>query len=252
MKIDFPIPNQGMELVGLWQEAFGDSLEFIEGFFCTGFSPSRCRCLTVDTKIAAALYWFDVTCNGQRFAYLYAVATAKAYRGQGLCRKLMEDTHAHLKLRGYDGVLLVPQTEALRQMYAKMGYALCTTLREFTCDAAGEPVTLQRIDREEYAEARRAFLPQGGAVQDEESIAYLEMMAFFYRGSDFLLAARREGNRLFCPELLGNASAAPGILAALNCASGSFRTPGEGMDFAMFLPLEKDAQAPAYFGLAFD
>lgn len=252
MKIDFPIPSQGTELVELWQEAFGDSLEFIEGFFCTGFSPSRCRCLTIDNKIAAALYWFDVTLEGQRFAYLYAVATAKAHRGQGLCRKLMEDTHAHLKLRGYDGVLLVPQTEELRQMYAKMGYAPCTTIREFSCDAAGEAAPMQRIDRDEYAEARLALLPQGGAVQDEESIAYLEMMAFFYRGEDFLLAARKEGSRLFCPEILGNTSAAPGILTALNCASGSFRTPGEGMDFAMFLPLEKDAQAPRYFGLAFD
>lgn len=252
MKIDFPVPKQGMELAGLWQEAFGDSLEFIEGFFCTGFSPSRCRCLTVDNKIAAALYWFDMTCNGQRFAYLYAVATAKAHRGQGLCRTLMADTHAHLKLRGYDGVLLVPQTEELRKMYTKMGYSPCTTIREFTCEASETPVALQRIDRDAYSEARRTFLPEGGAVQDEESIAYLEMMAFFYRGDDFLLAARKEGNRLTCPELLGNTSAAPGILAALNCTSGSFRTPGEGTPFAMFLPLEKAAQAPSYFGLAFD
>lgn len=252
MKIDYPIPSQGMELAGLWQEAFGDSLEFIEGFFCTGFSPSRCRCLTIDGKIAAALYWFDAACNGQRFAYLYAVATAKAHRGRGLCRKLMEDTHAQLKLRGYDGILLVPQTDALREMYAKLGYTPCTTIREFSCEAAETPVAMQRIDRDEYAEARRALLPAGGTVQDGESIAYLETMAFFYRGKDFLVAAGQKNSRLHCPELLGNAEAAPGILAALNCGSGSFRTPGEGVDFAMFLPLEKDIFAPTYFGLAFD
>lgn len=252
MKIDFPVPQQGMALARLWQEAFDDSTEFIEGFFCTGFSPSRCRCLSVNNEIAAALYWLDVTCDGQRFAYLYAVATAKAHRGKGLCKQLMEDTHAHLKLRGYDGILLVPQTEALRQMYAKMGYHNCTTIREFSCDAAAEPVALQRIDRDEYAEARISFLPQGGAVQDEESIAYLEMMAFFYRGDGFLLAARKEGSRLYCPELLGNDSAAPGILAALNCAGGTFRTPGGDTPFAMFLPLEPDAKAPSYLGFAFD
>jgi len=252
MKIDFPVPKQGMELAGLWQEAFGDSMEFIEGFFCTGYSPSRCRCLTVDNKIAAALYWFEVTYAGQRFAYLYAVATARAHRGKGLCRTLMEDTHAHLKLRGYDGVLLVPQTEALRQMYRKMGYRDCTAIREFACEAPGDPVALRRIDRDEYAEARRAFLPADSVVQEDENIAYLEMMAFFYRGDKFLLAARREGNHLFCPEILGDISAAPGILAALNCASGTFRTPGAGMDFAMFLALEENARAPGYFGLAFD
>lgn len=252
MKIDYPIPSQGMELVKLWQEAFGDTLEFIEGFFCTGYSPSRCRCLTIDGEIAAGLYWFDVTCGGQRFAYLYAVATAKAHRGKGICRALMADTRTHLKLRGYDGILLVPQTKALRDMYAKLGYVPCTTIREFTCDAAAEPVALQRIDREEYAEARSQLLPAGGAVQDEESIAYLEMMAFFYRGENFLLAARKEGSRLICPELLGDISAAPGIVSALHCTTGTFRIPGEGMDFAMFLPLDPDAKAPTYFGLAFD
>lgn len=252
MKIDFPIPQQGMELAALWQEAFGDTLEFIEGFFCTAFSPSRCRCVTVDGQVVAALYWLDVRYDGQRFAYIYAVATKKSHRGRGICQKLMKDTHAHLAFRGYDGALLVPQTGELRQMYRKMGYQGCTTVSEFTCEAASGPAELHRIDRDEYARLRQAFLPEGGAVQDGESIAYLETMAFFYRGDSFLLAAHREGQVLRCPELLGDTGAAPGILAALNCTSGSFRTPGGEIPFAMFLPLTDGAKAPKYFGLAFD
>lgn len=252
MKIDFPLPKQHGQLTKLWQEAFGDTEEFIDGFFCTGFSPSRCRCVTVNRKVVAALYWFDVTYDGQRFAYIYAVATAKSHQKKGICRMLMEDTHAHLALRGYDGVLLVPQTDALRQMYAGMGYRNCTTIREFTCDASLWAVELHRIDRDEYAALREKLLPEGSAQQKDENIAYLEMMAFFYRGDAFLLAARSEGNHLHCPELLGDTSAAPGILTALNCTSGTFRTPGEGVPFAMFLPLEEDARAPEYFGLAFD
>ncbi len=251
MKIDFPTPAQGMALARLWQEAFGDTLEFIEGFFCTGYSPARCRCLTVDGQIAAALYWFETSCKNQRYAYIYAVATAKAFRGQGLCRKLMEDTHAHLTLRGYDGCLLVPQTEDLRQMYAKLGYQNCAAFREFTCGAAQSSVRLQRIDREEYALARRELLPEGGVIQEEENIAYQEMMTFFYRGADFLLAARREGKTLISPEILGNPNAAPGILKALDCTKGVFRTPGSEAQGAMFLPLSKKAAAPTYFGLAF-
>lgn len=252
MKIDFPLPKQGMEMVALWQEAFGDSLEMIEGFFCTGYSPSRCRCVTVEGKVVAALYWFDVTYEDQRFAYLYAVATAKSHQHKGICRRLMDDTHAHLALRGYDGVLLVPQTGELRQMYAGFGYRECTTLREFTCDAAQRAVTLHRIDRDEYAALRKTYLPAGSAIQEEENIAYLEMMSFFYRGDNFLLAAQTDGKHLHCPEMLGDISAAPGVLTALNCTSGIFRTPGEGKPFAMFLPLAEDAKAPAYFGLAFD
>lgn len=252
MKIDFPIPAQGMEMAKLWQEAFGDTMELIEGFFCTGYSPARCRCVTVDNQVVAGLYWLDAEYKDQRFAYIYAVAVRKNHRGQGIGRKLMEDTHAHLQLRGYDGVLLVPQTESLRQMYDKMGYRDCTTVSEFTCEAADVPAELHRIDRDTYAAARREMLPEGGVVQEGENIAYLENFAFFYRGEDFLLAAHKENKTLRAPELLGNAAAAPGILKALNCQTGTFRTPGKVIPFAMFLPLIKDATAPEYFGLAFD
>lgn len=252
MKIDFPVPNQYPQLENLWKEAFGDTEEFIDGFFCTGFSPSRCRCVMEDEKILAALYWLDALCEGQRLAYVYAVATADSHRGKGLCKALMADTHAHLKLRGYEGVLLVPQTAELRQMYEAMGYRTCTTVSEFTCEAGTEPLTLHRIDRDEYAALRRQFLPDGGAVQEEESISYLETMAFFYQGDGFLAAALPENGVLRCAELLGDVAAAPGLLAALRCRTGSFRIPGDGKDFAMFLPLEETAKPPKYLGLAFD
>ena len=96
MKIDFPTPSQNDQMVALWQEAFGDSLEFIEGFFCTGYSPARCRCMTIDGTVVAGLYWLDAEMDGLRYAYLYAVAVSKSHRGQGLGRILMEDTRKHL------------------------------------------------------------------------------------------------------------------------------------------------------------
>ena len=252
MKIDFPLPGQQPELVALWQEAFGDSEEFIDGFFCTGFSPSRCRCVTIDGKVVAALYWFEVTCEAQRFAYLYAVATAKAHRGKGIFRRLMADAHDHLKLRGYDGILLVPQTEQLRATYAAMGYTDCTAIKEFTCEKADWAVQLQRIDRDTYAALRREYLPEGSVLQEEESIAYLEMSAFFFKGDAFLMAASLGRNALWCPEILGDLSAAPEILNALNFETGHFRTCGGETPFAMLLPLSKKAVKPRYFGLAFD
>lgn len=252
MKIDFPTPDQGQQMVTLWQEAFGDSLEFIEGFFCTAFAPSRCRCLLVDGKVVAGLYWLEVQYQGQRFAYLYAVAVAKEHQGKGYCRILMEDTHAHLTLRGYDGVLLYPGTEDLRQLYAKFGYETATTVSQFTCQAGETPAQLHRIDRDEYARLRRTYLPEDGVIQEEENIAFQEMFAFFYAGPDFLLTARKKGQKLKALELLGNRDAAPGILTALNCTEGMFQTPGKEIPFAMFRPLHKKAQAPGYFGFAFN
>jgi ribosomal protein S18 acetylase RimI-like enzyme len=252
MRIDFPVPAQYAQLMALWQEAFGDSEEFVDGFFCTGFSPARCRCVTDNGNVVGALYWFDGIYRGQRFAYVYAVAVKKTHRGKGICTALMQDTHAHLQLRGYDGILLMPQNGELRAMYDKLGYTECTKLRRFTCEAGVEAVALRRIDRDEYAALRRKFLPADGVRQEEENIAYLEMMAFFYAGEDFLLAAHKNSRNLYCPELLGNTDAAPGILTALGCTEGSFRTPGDSHPGTMLHVLTDKVSAPGYFGLTFE
>lgn len=252
MRIDAPTPEQLPQLRELWKTAFGDSDTFLDHFYTSAYSPGRCRCVSTGGEVAAALYWFDVSCREQKMAYIYAVATAPAHRGKGLCRTLMTDTHAYLRALGHQGTLLVPEGEALRRMYAGMGYGGQTNISEFICAAGGEPAPMHRIDAAEYAKRRRELLPAGSVVQEGENLAFLETMAEFYTGLGFLLCARREGDTLHVPELLGNTAAAPGILLALGAALGNFRAPGEGKAFAMFHPLTPGAIAPDYFGLAFD
>ena len=88
-------------------------------------------------------------------------------------------------------------------------------------------------------------------IQEGENLAFLEKLTRFYTGDGFLLCASIEKNRLRAPELLGDITAGPGILAALGVPEGTFRFPGRGQPFAMYRPLT-DALAPRYFGLAFD
>lgn len=252
MKIDNPAMEQLPSLRRLWQLSFGDDDAFLDLFFSTAFSPDRCRCMIANGQAAAALYWFDVRCRGQKLAYLYAVATHPDNRGQGLCRALMADTHALLAAQGYQGALLVPEGDRLRAMYTKLGYRDCTTISEFSCAPGAAPVALQAVAPEEYACLRRRFLPEGGVLQEGACLDFLSPQADFYAGPDFLLAAVQENRMLHGIELLGNAEAAPGILSALGCTQGRFRTPGTGHPFAMFLPLSQTALPPAYFGLAFD
>ena len=241
MKIDYPAEGQIPALRNLWTEAFGDDDDFLDIFWDTAFSPDRCRCITVDSQVAAALYWFDCRFDGKPIAYIYAVATAKAFRGQGLCRKLMDNTRDLLAGLGYSGSILVPDGH-LFGMYESMGYQVCSSVRKFSCKA-GEPVALREIDAEEYAQLRRQYLPTGGVVQENENLQLLSALTKLYAGEDFLYAEDAE--------LLGNAEAAPGILAALGKESGSFRCPGQETPFAMYLPLDGQI-APTYFGLAFD
>lgn len=251
MNIDYPKMGQEGELGRLWQLAFGDSMEFIRGFFGVGYDREHSRCITLEGRITAALYWFDAQWEGGRLAYVYAVATHPDFRNRGLCRMLMEDTHRLLTEQGYDGAVLMPAEPGLRRMYEGMGYETCCRVSEYSC-RAGERAELKKISWEEYGMLRRQFLPRDGVVQEGRNLAYLSTFAEFYAGGDFLLAGAPEGDGFRGMELLGNVAAAPGILGTLGYEKGCFRIPGGERPFAMFLPLKCGAERPGYFGLAFD
>lgn len=253
MTINHPTPDQLPILRQLWKTAFGDTDLFLDNFFQTAFSPLRCLCALSEGETAGVLYWFDVSVDNRKMAYLYAVATHPNHRGKGVCRGLMTAAHALLKAQGYAGALLVPQTDALREMYAGFGYRSCTTVSETFCAAGDSPVPLHQIDVAEYARLRREWLPECSVIQEGENLRFLGTQAQFYRGNDFLLAAQEtDEGTLFGTELLGNTAAAPGVLKALGFGQGTFRTPGDKKPFAMFLPLEKAGPVPAYFGFPFD
>ena len=251
MNINAPQKEHLPALRNLWKDAFGDDDAFLDVFYRTAFSPDRCRVLTIDNEPVAALYWFYCSCRGRKMAYLYGIATSENHRGKGLCHTLMENTHAHLASQGCVGTVLVPRTPSLFAFYKTMGYTPCSSFREFSCSAEGS-VTLRKLDEKEYAALRLQYLPEGGVVQMEENLTFLSTMASFYAGPDFLLAAEQEGRTLYGKELLGNASAAAAVVAALGCEKGMFRTPGSETPFAVYRPLDDSVPPPTYFGLAFD
>lgn len=251
MNIDKPDKSQVMGLRTLWREAFGDTDEFLDMFFSTAFSPERCACVTVDDDVAAALYWFDCECYGERVAYIYAVATAKAYRGQKLCHRLMEYTHNRLKDSGYSTAVLVPVTESLFGFYGTMGYKTCSYVSEVAVQADKDRIALQKIDKNEYAKLRRIYLPDGGVVQESENLDFLEQQAEFYSSDEFVLAARVEKGKFYGVEFLGNTEKLPSVLTALKEKEGQFRIVGKDRPFAMCYPINSN-KVPTYFGLAFD
>ena len=252
MTIDRPAQDQIPQLRRLWKEAFGDTDDFLDIFFHRAYAPERCRCITRDNRVVATLYWFDCTWDGKKLAYFYAVATDKRCRGQGLCRKLMDDTHAHLQSLGYDGCVLVPQEESLFTMYGKFGYRVCSHSRKFSCSASAESIALLPVSPSEYAAARRALLPQGAVYQEGVTLDFLSTYARLYVGPGIALSAYPNEGRLIVCELLGDPQTAGQILSTLGFNEGTFRIPDHLQPFAMYLPLASDPAMPAYFGLALD
>ena len=247
-------PSQGdlPKLKALWKEAFGDTDEYIDTFFSVAFSEDRCFSAWDGDKLAGALYFFNCSFDGHPIAYLYGVATAKAYRGRGVCRRLMEHTHSVLRSRGYVGSILVPAGKDLFDFYRKLGYNVCTYVDEITVLANGSSCKLLEITASCYESARRALLPPHGVVQEGENISFLASVSRFYRGDGFIMTAYKEGSHLFCAEFLGDSSRFSEAVAALGCNTGTFRTVGEGKPFAMYRSFTEKTIQPSYFSLAFD
>ena len=252
MNIDLPRQEHIPQLYRLWQEAFGDTDAYLDAFFAAAEPLKHGRCVTVEGKPVAALYWFDCRWREKKLAYVYAVATKTQCRGQGLCRALMADTLRYLKASGYQGAMLVPGGEALRKMYASMGYQPATRITQLSCVAAENGTALRTLETAEYAALRRSYLPPEGVVQEDCNLAFLKTRWMLLAGEDFLLTADIFDG-VVTGELLGNTEKAPEITKALQCKRGIFRTPGTDIEFAMYHPLDGETcVTPGYFGLAFD
>ena len=252
MTAEYPALEQIPQLRNLWKEAFGDTDTFLDAFFETAFSPRRCRCITEQGTVKSVMYWFTVTCGDQRYAYLYAVATAKDSRGRGLFSALLDDVRQVLLEEGYAGILLVPESESLARMYEKFGFTACSHCREFVVDAGKFAVPIREIGAEEYARLRRRMLPEGSVLQEGATLDLLATQYHFWTGENWLAIGQIYEGELVCSEFLGDERFIPGLLKALDVPAGHVRMPGDTQPFCWLLPLRADCGRPTYFGLALD
>lgn len=238
MTIEFRRPNATEEaaLRSLFTEAFGDAA-FTDLFFRLGFSPDRCLA-AFDGELLAALHWFDCALEGQKAAYLYGIAAFESCRGRGVGSALIRAALEQLDCP----VLLVPAGESLFGYYERFGFRRVGTIREARI-GAGAPLPLRKLTLAEYAEARRRLLPPR-SLDQTACLPLLEGYADFYATPHAIAAVSGE----LVWELLGDASDAPGLIAALGRPAATVRTPGEGRPFAMGI----GAEGPIHLGLALD
>lgn len=215
--ITSPSENHIEGLQKLWAEAFGDADDFIRLFFDTTHSPDRCLVAFLGDEVLGALYWFDCEYQGQKLAYLYGVATVKKYRGMGVCHSLMAEYHSHLSALGYAGGILVPENRILFSFYRKLGYEVCSYVREFTCVAEKGDIRLHPLTKEQYATLRRKLLPENGVIQEGENLAFLQTYAQFYVGFNCRDASQQAH---FLDELMENC-----VTAGNMCPKSFFENP---------------------------
>lgn len=265
MSFSSPLPCHLPQLRQLWKETFGDSDAFLDMFKETAFSFRRCRCAILHETVIAALYWFDCIYMDNSFAYLYAIATKKEYRKQGICHALMEHTHQYLKDQNYVTTILVPATEHLFGFYQKMGYQTCIYRKKIDISINSlfydnpHTLSIRKISKEEFAFLRRLFLPKGGILQEKENLDFLERQAEFFTGTNtqsscmcFLLTAYKNDSHLEALEFLGDENCIPFILSTFKCDSGTFYMAGNEIPVGMCYPLKKLSVYPNYLGFPFE
>ena len=236
------------DLRSLWKQAFGDTDDFLDDFFCVVYSEDRCNTIEKDGNLAAMLYWFDCLWEGKKVAYLYAVATDEAYRNQGLCRALMEDTHKKLQALGYAGAVLVPGSKELFGLYEKFGYIPFCNRLTITVDAGSEKADFAALSTKEYYSRRLPLLPAGSIAQDRLTIDFLATFCKLYGGDDYLFCGGLEDDTFYFQEFLGSPGRVPKILKTLGAEKGILRIPGD-TPFAMYLPLDGTTELPNYFDI---
>lgn len=249
MIIDNPSPEHLPVLRRIWQQAFGDSDSFLDSFFETGFAFERCRCIFLKSEPVAAVYLLDGMWETRKVAYIYALAVEEAYRGQGLSRLLLTDTHGALQREGYAGVVLEAASESLQTYYQRLGYQLFGSRQEKTVCWGKEAVDCSQLGCLGYEQKRRQLLPPGGITQEGAMTEFLQTQAELWGGDGFVAALSRQEPMVL--EFLGDVQKLPGFLRARNLPKATVRLPGETAS-SMYLRLDGKPETPAYFGLPMD
>ena len=156
-----PFANVAEGLRELWREAFADDDAFIDAFFSTFPVADVVHTLSLGGRVVAALYAlpFSLRVEGAVLpaAYLYAVATAAAYRGRGYMRLLMGKVEELLRAKGVKMLFLLPADKGLRSFYARLGYSDCSRTAVEECVLGDESLADYRLAEVDDASHIRAF-----------------------------------------------------------------------------------------------
>lgn len=159
LHISKPMSKTADDLVLLWQEAFGDSEEYIRSFMDASFYRG-CVAAVKDEKVISAVH---LTCptNDESFIYGYAVATLKEEQGKGICRMLHENIFALCREK-YATYAVHPANDSLVSFYAKLG--MKTASFRYFVNIEGDGGKYSLISAKEYSDMRRMY---SGDISEE-------------------------------------------------------------------------------------
>lgn len=262
----------------LWHEGFPeDTDEDVTAFWRAMSGTARCLlCMEGERAVSMAfLLPADAVAGEERLPlwYVYAAATCRDRRGQGLFGRLLNEAAARAAQNGVEALFLRPAEPSLFAYYARQGFQplLRAAAIEWKVDklySENADEELQEIDTA-YAAVRRDWLKRLGGRFVDWSPAAMELAVQMAKnsGGGAVFGPRgtalceREGDRLLVRELLcapaDRCTLAARVARYFPCQSIVVNAPaeeGEGEVFGMLRPCGADNRfaRPLYMGFTLE
>ncbi|MCQ2479993.1 MAG: GNAT family N-acetyltransferase, partial [Clostridia bacterium] len=114
----FATENDFAQIKLLWQEAFHDDEEYIDGFLSENFNNRRIILFKNDKEILSMASLFFVEFMGEKAIYIFALATKNEYKGRGVATELLSYIQLNFDCR----LLLQPEQNGVENFYKKIGF----------------------------------------------------------------------------------------------------------------------------------
>lgn len=188
----------------LWQEAFDADEQEAAYYFKHRHVNENMLVALENGRLAGMLTMLParlITATGALpVEYVFAVATFKAFRGQGISTRLLEKAHRHMEQKGAAASVLVPATPSLFNFYEKRGYAPYFYLDSLPVDAKDIPspesdTVITPCEADCYLALRDAALSSHTPYVrwDKDALRYI-ISGFRAEGGGALRLTARRGN----------------------------------------------------------
>lgn len=203
------IKERKEDIISLWQEAFGDSRDYIE-FFLNECPDIVCLGNTCEGRLASMFFLLNGIIGEYRCKYLYAACTAIRFREKGLMGDLLEYAKKYCTEEGFDFIFLVPCEEALYSYYSKFGFEPRMRKAIYTVSGGNGGQSFQRVDDvSRIAEKRMTLLGETDSFCFDRKTTEYAVREFLNGGGEvyiedgcFLFFVVRNGKKCVVKELI--------------------------------------------------
>lgn len=275
------------DLAAIWQEAFGDTNEYIDFFFShklVGSQKYENQIIWMEEEnpvsmltILKAKIWMDDLGKEQDFWYIYAVATKKEWQNRGIAGKMLQDVYQMAKKAGaVTG--LVPASEKLFNYYGKLGYETVFYIRRLSWKLENKRqqkklYKISEVDSKTYKKIRDKQFSGTYYVkwdQDAISYAFLENTLLHgvhyeisYQGNVYLLFGCKNDTMFYIKETTVPEEILEEVVTEIGleygCTQVEVRLPVNGYDIGSIVPFgmirtegKNNFDKKGYLGLALD